>query len=132
MMLNNEHVHFLFENLIFLKQTAGGPKTRNGFQRCSLFAVLFDAGFVVFAASYFVRCCVRKLLWSHYIVFDFAVLFCSMFCFQAYCCVRCFVRTSSECRDSLIKMSKLCGSMASLFCSLFCSTWELNVVFAVR
>ena len=97
-------------------------------KRCSRFAVSFDSWLVLFGAS----CCVRMLLCSHVVLFDCAVLLCSMFCSHAHCCVRCFVRTSSVCCALYFISSNVpCLAVAVLFDVVFDSCLALLARVAV-
>ena len=108
---------------------------RDGFQRCSMFgkrcsmfAVVFDSCFVVFAASCCVRRCVHMLFCSHVVLFDCAVLLCSMFCSHDHCCVRYFVCTLSvSCALGFTSSNVPCWAVAVLFDVLFTSESERSV-----
>ena len=129
-------------------------------QRCSMLDVVFDYLFVVFEFGCCVHCCVRMVLCSHIVVFDFETLLCSLFCSSPGCSVRCSVRNqccvgcSVRIRDvvfdvlfALEMLFWLCSDFWNLFdvcCSVRCCVRrcccvrrsvrarEVNVVFDVR
>ena len=90
---------------------------------CSMLDVVFDYLCVVFEFGCCVHCCVRMVLCSHIVVFDFETLLCSLFCSSPGCSVRCSVRNqccggfSVRIRDVVFDVLFALEMLCSMFCS---------------